>query len=139
MAELVDAPDSKSGSSNGVWVRFPLPAPRGALYAARADFSERPPGRELKSRNAGVCVRHHEPHCMRRGEPKLRKLGLGVRVRHHVRIAGARELGTLLRALRHELFREIKGWNVFAPCRGNAVRGFSSGMKVMLEDAQNIG
>src|SRR5262245_4607867 len=26
MAELVDAPDSKSGSSNGVWVRFPLPA-----------------------------------------------------------------------------------------------------------------
>ena len=27
MAELVDAPDSKSGSSNGVWVRFPLPAP----------------------------------------------------------------------------------------------------------------
>jgi hypothetical protein len=27
MAELVDAPDSKSGSSDGVWVRFPLPAP----------------------------------------------------------------------------------------------------------------
>ena len=27
MAELVDAPDSKSGSGNRVWVRFPLPAP----------------------------------------------------------------------------------------------------------------
>ena len=27
MAELVDAPDSKSSSSNGVWVRFPLRPP----------------------------------------------------------------------------------------------------------------
>ncbi len=27
MAELVDAPDSKSGSGDRVWVRFPLPAP----------------------------------------------------------------------------------------------------------------
>jgi hypothetical protein len=27
MAELVDAPDSKSGSGNRVWVRFPLRAP----------------------------------------------------------------------------------------------------------------
>src|SRR5215212_9466512 len=27
MAELVDAPDSKSGPREGVWVRFPLPAP----------------------------------------------------------------------------------------------------------------
>ena len=27
MAELVDAPDSKSGSGNRVGVRFPLPAP----------------------------------------------------------------------------------------------------------------
>jgi hypothetical protein len=33
MAELVDAPDSKSGSGNRVWVRFPLPAP-GKLPAA---------------------------------------------------------------------------------------------------------
>ena len=28
MAELVDAPDSKSSSSNGVWVRFPLRPPK---------------------------------------------------------------------------------------------------------------
>ena len=28
VAELVDAPDSKSGLSNGVGVRFPSPAPR---------------------------------------------------------------------------------------------------------------
>jgi ADP-ribose pyrophosphatase YjhB (NUDIX family) len=28
VAELVDAPDSKSGSGNRVWVRFPPPAPR---------------------------------------------------------------------------------------------------------------
>ena len=27
MAELVDAPDSKSGSGNRVWVRFPFPVP----------------------------------------------------------------------------------------------------------------
>ena len=27
MAELVDAPDSKSGDGDIVWVRFPLPAP----------------------------------------------------------------------------------------------------------------
>ncbi len=27
MAELVDAPDSKSGSGNRVWVQVPLPAP----------------------------------------------------------------------------------------------------------------
>ena len=27
MAELVDAPDSKSGFPREVWVRFPLPAP----------------------------------------------------------------------------------------------------------------
>ena len=28
MAELVDAPDSKSSSSNAVWVRFPLRPPK---------------------------------------------------------------------------------------------------------------
>src|SRR5687767_13505497 len=31
MAELVDAPDSKSGSGNRVWVRFPLPAPSSTI------------------------------------------------------------------------------------------------------------
>ena len=31
MAELVDAPDSKSGSGNRVGVRFPLPAPQGRI------------------------------------------------------------------------------------------------------------
>ena len=45
MAELVDAPDSKSSSSNGVWVRFPLRPPAstsnndtgfGAVGSARA-------------------------------------------------------------------------------------------------------
>src|SRR5688572_23948653 len=31
VAELVDAPDSKSGSGNRVWVRFPPPAPRSTI------------------------------------------------------------------------------------------------------------
>src|SRR5688500_12547366 len=32
VAELVDAPDSKSGSLRGVWVRFPPSAPPGLLF-----------------------------------------------------------------------------------------------------------
>ena len=32
MVELVDAPDSKSGSSNRVWVQVPLSAPSKMTY-----------------------------------------------------------------------------------------------------------
>src|SRR5438132_10916601 len=38
MAELVDAPDSKSGSGNRVWVRFPLPAPNEYPEARRRPY-----------------------------------------------------------------------------------------------------
>jgi hypothetical protein len=37
MAELVDAPDSKSGDGDIVWVRFPLPAPELCQYRSKGD------------------------------------------------------------------------------------------------------
>jgi hypothetical protein len=50
MAELVDAPDSKSGSSDGVWVRFPLPAPFSITSQVR--------NVERREMGLGACVRH---------------------------------------------------------------------------------
>src|SRR5688500_16651875 len=41
MAELVDAPDSKSGSGNRVWGRFPLPAPLEQRYPLLAALRSR--------------------------------------------------------------------------------------------------
>ena len=41
LAELVDAPDSKSGDSDIVGVRFPLPAPRAMMNAERRVQSDK--------------------------------------------------------------------------------------------------
>ena len=38
MAELVDAPDSKSGGGDTVWVRFPLRAPDPKYYGHPLNF-----------------------------------------------------------------------------------------------------
>ena len=40
VAELADAPDSKSGGRKAVWVRFPPPAPPSAASLARHSADE---------------------------------------------------------------------------------------------------
>src|SRR3954467_9995292 len=53
VAELADAPDSKSGSLRGVWVRFPPSALQGSLRRVAANVEPREAKTPRRGRGAG--------------------------------------------------------------------------------------
>src|SRR3954470_15127294 len=61
VAELADAPDSKSGSLRGVWVRFPPSAPR-----ATEDSSHARPAGSCRGASRSVRSRRSVPDRDRR-------------------------------------------------------------------------
>src|ERR1043166_8991936 len=79
VAELADAPDSKSGSPRGGWVRFPPSASRRCanfdewrLTRAAAGRKARAPPDVLRHRFAEVLCRSAEHLEGERGEPEVR-------------------------------------------------------------------
>src|SRR5450631_3533206 len=78
MAELVDAPDSKSGGGDTVWVRFPLRAPEFNLWTCFEFLQQLRFTRRIQGSRRGPfsALRMHE---LRNGPLQESALGSGLR------------------------------------------------------------